>query len=108
MRDSQSNPTFIAILDLTTAPDDRRAAVSELERVRPAVRTMAGCVNFRVYASTENDTDLAVVHEWADEASFGAYLASDAFARTGGTLRSLLTASPVSRRFRVELIELVD
>ena len=105
---SQDNPKLIAILDLTTAPEDRRAAVSALEQARPAVRAMPGCTNFRVYASTENNTDLAVVHEWADEASFGAYLESDAFARSGAALRPLLTAAPVSRRFRAELIDLVN
>jgi quinol monooxygenase YgiN len=101
-------PTFIAILDLRTAPVDRPVVTSQLESERPVVRAMPGCIDFRVYASSERDTDVTVVHEWIDEASFGAYLESDAFERSGVRLRPLLTAPPVSRRFRVELVESVN
>ena len=101
-------PTFIAILDLRTAPDDRPIVMSQLESERPVVRAMPGCIDFRVYTSSEGDTDVTVVHEWIDAASFAAYLDSDAFERSGVRLRPLLTAPPVSRRFRVELVESVN
>lgn len=108
MPQAKETPGFIAILDLTTAPDDLAAAMSQLESERPTVRAMPGCIAFRVYASKEHDADLTVVHEWTDEAAFARYLESDAFARSGAVLRPLLTAAPVSRRFRVELIETVN
>lgn len=107
MSPDQPPPTFIAILDLRTAPGDRPIVISQLESERPVVRAMPGCIDFRVYASSEADTDVTVVHEWIDAVSFGAYLQSDAFERSGFRLRPLLTAPPVSRRFRAELVESV-
>lgn len=108
MRATQQTPKVITILDLRTAPDDRPTAVAQLEAERPIVRAMPGCIDFRVYRSTEHDTDVTVVHEWTDEASFAAYLDSDAFARSGVVLRPLLATPPVSRRFRVDLLESVN
>lgn len=102
-----TNPTFIAILDFSTAPTDRCAAIAQLERERPVVDAIAGCVGFRVFASRRNDTDVTVLHEWADEEAFDRYLASDAFARSGAVLRPLMTGTPTSRRFRVELVATV-
>lgn len=50
---------------------------------------------------------MTVVHEWVDQASFAAYLASDAFARSTAVLRPMVTDGPVSRRFRADLVESV-
>ena len=98
---------FIAILDLATTPADRARALAQLEGERPTVRSMPGNVAFRVYASCEDDRTVTVVHEWADQASFTAYLASEAFARSNAVLRPLVVDGPVSRRFRAELVESV-
>jgi quinol monooxygenase YgiN len=98
---------FIAILDFATAPDDRDRALAQLEAERPLVRSMPGNIAFRVYGSREDDRTVTVVHEWADQPSFAAYLASPAFARSGEVLRPLVTDGPVSRRFRAELVESV-
>ena len=73
-------------------------------------RSSARCLatsSFRVYASREDDNTVTVVHEWTDQSSFAAYLASDAFARSNAVLRPLVTDGPVSRRFRAELVESV-
>lgn len=105
MTEERPAPTFIAILDLSLAAADRPAAIRQLESERPRVRSMPGSVAFRVYPSIENDTDIAVLHEWLDEASFRGYLDSDVFERSSAVLRPLATAPPVSRRFHVELIE---
>ncbi len=98
---------FIAILDFGTAAGDRARALAQLEDERPLVRSMPGNLAFRVYASREDDRTVTVVHEWADQTSFAAYLASDAFARSNAVLRPLVTDGPVSRRFRAELVESV-
>lgn len=98
---------FIAILDFATAARDRTRALAQLERERPLVHSMPGNLAFRVYASREDDRTVTVVHEWADQSSFAAYLASDAFARSNAVLRPLVTDGPVSRRFRAELVESV-
>jgi quinol monooxygenase YgiN len=98
---------FIAILDFSTAAADRPAALAQLDGERDQVRAMPGNIAFRVYAGREDDTQVTVVHEWQDEASFAAYLGSAPFARSGAVLRPILVGAPVSRRFRAELVETV-
>ena len=98
---------FIAILDFSTAEADRPAALAQLGAERFAVRAMPGCVNFRAFASPECETDITVLHEWNDETSFRAYLESEEFKRSGVTLRPLMSETPLSRRFRAELVESV-
>jgi quinol monooxygenase YgiN len=102
-----TTPTFIAILDFSTAAADRPAAIAQLEREQPVVTAMPGCIAFRAFADPRNGTDVTVVHEWIDQRSFDQYLASDAFARSGDVLRPMMTGAPSSRRFRVELVEAV-
>jgi quinol monooxygenase YgiN len=102
-----TTPTFIAILDFSTAAADRPAAIAQLEREQPVVTAMPGCLAFRVFPDHPGGTGITVLHEWADQASFDGYLASDAFARSGAILRPMMTGSPTSRRFRVELLEVV-
>jgi len=96
---------LIAILDFTTAATNRPAALAQLDGERDEVLAMPGSVAFRVHASREDETGITVVHEWDDEASFAGYLQSDAFARSGETLRPIMTGVPVSRRFRAQLLE---
>ena len=98
---------LIAVLDLHTSATDRSAALAQLDAEREEVRAMPGNLDFRVYAARDNEEDVAVIHEWADEPSFAAYLASDSFARSGAVLRPLMSASPVSRRFQASLLETV-
>lgn len=98
---------LIAVLDLRTTADDRPAALAQLDRERAEIRAMPGNLDFRVYASRDDGEGVTVLHEWADEPSFAAYLASDAFARSGAVLRPLLSEAPVSRRFRAALLETV-
>lgn len=102
-----TTPTFIAIVDFSVDAEDRLTALTQLERVRPVVTAMAGCVDFRPFASSQNDNDITVLHEWVDQESFGGYLASEAFTLSGVVLRPLLVAVPSSRRFRVEMVESV-
>ena len=98
---------LIALLDLHTTASDRAAALAQLDRERDEIRAMSGNLDFRVYAARDSDEDVLVVHEWADEPSFAAYLASTAFARSGAVLRPLMSRPPVSRRFRASLLETV-
>src|SRR3546814_19432740 len=80
-------------------------ALPILEREGSTIRSMPGCVAFRVFPAQDTDTDVTVLHEWTDRAAFDGYLASDAFARSGEILRPLMTAPPVRRRFHVGLAE---
>ena len=98
---------LIAVLDLRTTPADRPTAVAQLEGERDEIRAMPGNLDFRVYEARDDDGGVTVIHEWADEQSFAAYLTSEAFERSGAVLRPLMTAPPVSRRFRAALLETV-
>ena len=98
---------LIAVLDLRTTAADRSAALAQLDREREEIRSMPGNLDFRVYAGRHDDEAVTVLHEWADRPSFEAYLASDAFARSGAVLRPLVTEPPVSRRFSADLLETV-
>ncbi len=98
---------LIAVLDLRTTATDRPVALAQLDSERDEIRAMPGNIDFRVYAARHDEEAVAVVHEWADEQSFTAYLSSEAFARSGAVLRPLVTAPPVSRRFHAALLETV-
>ena len=97
---------FIAVLDLRTAPIDRPVVLAHLDDVREEIRAMPGNLEFRVYAARDEE-GVVVIHEWDDERSFADYLATDVFDRSGTVLRPLLSAPPVSRRFRATLLETV-
>ena len=98
---------FIAVLDLSTTAADRAAALAQLDAEREEIRAMAGNLDFRVYAGRDSEEDVTVIHEWADQESFAAYLSSESFARSGAVLRPLMTVPPVSRRFDASLLETV-
>ena len=98
---------LIALVDLTTSAADRPAVVAQLLGERPAIIEMPGCADFRVVIPPDQDTAVTIVHEWHDESGFARYLASDEFARSGEIVRPLLTAPPVSRRYRADLLETV-
>jgi quinol monooxygenase YgiN len=98
---------FIAVLDLRTTSADRAVALAQLDSERDQIRAMAGNLDFRVYAGRDDETAVAVIHEWVDAPSFAGYLSSDAFARSGAVLRPLMTSPPVSRRFSADLLETV-
>jgi quinol monooxygenase YgiN len=98
---------FIAILDFRTAAIDRPAALAQFDLEVHRVRAMPGNVAFRVYAARDDDTAIAVVHEWDDEASFADYLGSDSFARLGEVVRPMMIEAPAGRRFHADLLETV-
>ena len=97
---------LIAVLDLRATPADRPAVLTQLDSERDAIRAMPGNLDFRVYAGRDEET-VTVLHEWTDEDTFAAYLASEAFARSGAVIRPLVTQPPVSRRFTADLLETV-
>ena len=105
--ESMRSPTFIAIVDFTVNAPDRLAALAQLERERPVVQSMPGCIGFRFFQSPQDETALTVLHEWSDQDAFNGYLSSPSFAHSGEHLRPKLTAAPSSRRFHVELVETV-
>jgi quinol monooxygenase YgiN len=82
---------LIAVLDLRTTSSDRAVALAQLNSEREEIRAMPGNLDFRVYAARDDEEGVTVIHEWADEPSFAAYLSSEAFARSGAVLRPMVT-----------------
>jgi quinol monooxygenase YgiN len=99
---------FIAIVDFDTSTLDRPTALACLDAERDQVRAMPGNLAFRIYASREDHQRITIVHEWDAEASFDAYQGSSSFARFGEAIRPLMIGTPVSRRFRAELLATVN
>ena len=98
---------LIAVLDLHTPAGDRAAALAQLDGERDEIRAMTGNLDFRVYAARDDQELVVVIHEWVDEPSFAAYLASESFARSGAVLRPLMSEAPVSRGSDASLLETV-
>ena len=98
---------FIAIVEFEVAKENRNRAISQLLAEVPTVRAMKGNMGFGTYADPANETRLVILHRWKSPADFQAYVASEAFARSGEILRPLMTAAPQSNRYEAKLIETV-
>lgn len=75
------------------------------------MRSHPGCEECIAFYPVHDPTDDAVpgvIHEWEAEDDFVAYAASDAFKTFGATIRPPMTGKPVSRRFRSELVEVLN
>ena len=99
---------LIAHLRFPIAPENRQVATEALVASVETVRAMQGCIAFHPIHDPTDAAVLGVVHEWETEADFAAYTASDVFKAFGERIRPLMTGKPVSRRFRSELIEVVN
>lgn len=92
----------LAHLTFTVRPEVQHEALGVLLDEVPAVRDMAGCVAFIPFIDPTVTGGIGVLHEWATEADFAAYLASEIFAASGARLFPLMTQEPDSRRFEAE------
>lgn len=96
---------ILAIVDFEVAAADRDAALAIVANDVTAAMARPGNLSFRAFTNAGSDTHVGLMHEWKTLDDFQAYLASSDFAAIGQALRPMMTAPPVSRRFRVELIE---
>jgi len=92
----------IAHLTFTVDTAATQQALATLVAAAPSVRAMPGCQAFIPFADPTVEGGLGLIHEWDSAAAFSAYLASPGFAELNATLRPLMTAPPVSRRFEAE------
>lgn len=99
---------LIAHVRFPIAPENRPVATKALLASVDTVRAMRGCIASHPIHDPTDDAVLGVVHEWETEADFAAYTSSDAFKSFGAAIRPLMTGKPVSRRFRSELLEVVN
>ncbi len=98
---------LITIVEFKTSVKNRAVAMAALSAEGNAVRAMSGCIAFRPFADPETGDTCFILHEWENENDFSTYVSSDHFAAIGKVLRPLMTAPPISRRFRAELLETV-
>lgn len=99
---------LIAHLRFPIAPENRPIATEALVAGLETVRAMRGCIAFHPIHDPTDEAVLGVVHEWETEEDFAAYTSSEAFRAFGERIRPLMTGKPVSRRFRSELIQVVN
>ena len=98
----------LAHLTFGVRPEAQHEALGVLLEEVPVVRYMEGCVAFLPFLDATSTGGIGVLHEWASEADFAAYLASSTFAAAGARLRPLMTGEPDSRRFDASLIAVVN
>lgn len=94
----------LAHLTFSVRPEAQEEALGVLLEEVPTVRNMEGCVAFIPFIDPTTSGGIGVVHEWATESAFAAYVASPTFAASGARLFPLMTQEPDSRRFEAELI----
>lgn len=99
---------LIVHLRFPITPEDRPKALEAFTRGAGSVRAMKGCVAFFPFYDPDDEGVLGVLHEWESEEEFAAYATSDIFKEFGTFIRPMMTGKPVSRRFRAELIEVVN
>ena len=94
----------LAHLTFTVLPEAQHEALGVLLEEVPAVRAMEGCMAFIPFIDPTSTGGVGVLHEWATEEDFAAYLASPVFAASGARLFPLMTHEPDSRRFNAEIV----
>jgi quinol monooxygenase YgiN len=98
---------FIAIVEFDVAKENRTSAITQLLAEVPVIRAMVGNIGIAPYADPSNETGILILHRWKTQEDFRAYLASDAFTRSGKILRPIMTTTPQSNRYEAKLIETV-
>ncbi len=93
---------LIAIVEFKVAPNDRARALAVLEAEVPQVQALPGNLGFRPLAGEGGA--LVLLHEWADQAAFDAYLAGPVFAASGAAVRPLMSAPPRRRVYAAETV----
>lgn len=89
----------IAHLTFTVRPEEQQEALTVLLGEAKAVRAMEGCRAFIPFVDPTSTGGIGVVHEWASDEAFAAYLASEPFAASRERLFPLMISEPDSRRF---------
>ncbi len=99
---------FIAHLHFTVAPESRDTVLEAFAGRADAVRAMKGCLAYRPFVDPADDTVIGVLHEWESEEDFAAYSSSEHFNALAAILRPMMQGKPVSRRFRAELVDVIN
>lgn len=99
---------LIAHVIFYVSNENRHRALAALINEVGTVRSMRGCLAFLPFLDPTDPQGVGILHEWATHEDFAAYTASPGFAESGQTLRPLMVAAPVSRRFDANLTESVN
>lgn len=96
---------FIAHVFFSVTPANRTKALDVLLAELPIVRQMKGCISFVPFEDPSNPEKLGILHEWTTQHDFDAYVGSAVFSRVGQTLRPMMIAPPLSKRFDATMVE---
>lgn len=96
---------IMAIVDFDVAPENRTAALDILHSDGAAAAKMRGNKSFRVFTNAGSETHIGLMHEWETMEAFQAYTNSEGFAKVRDGVGPLMTAPPVSKRLKTELVE---
>ena len=98
---------FIAIVDFHVTSANQPVAFEILAGDQAEAGRIPGNLGFRVFSDAQCATHVGLMHEWASQSAFDAYLASPGFAQVAAKLGPMMTGAPVSRRFEATLYETV-
>lgn len=76
--------------------NDAANAIALFEGHAPAVRDMAGCKSYDLYADPDHAGNIVIVQRWESMSQFDAYRTSNAFAQLGAGLKPMMTTPPVT------------
>ncbi|HTM76685.1 MAG TPA: antibiotic biosynthesis monooxygenase family protein [Devosia sp.] len=96
---------IMALIDFEVSPEGRTDLLAALQPLLEEARGCPGNRSFRASTNSESAAHIGLMHEWDTLEQFRAYTSSDLMLRLGQMLRSAMTAAPVSRRLRTDLIE---
>ena len=86
---------MIVVVGKVVTDSERRAELIRVgETVAAASRAEAGCIDYRLYASTEDENAFVFVEEWEDDAALQAHFATAHVATFMQGVMPLLTAPP--------------
>ena len=88
---------IVVVGRVTTDADKRAELVRVGEAVAAASREEAGCLNYRLYQSTDDENAFVFVEEWEDDAALQQHFATPHIATFMRDVAPLVTSPPEVR-----------
>ena len=94
---------IVHVTFIVRAPDRDRALATLVAAIDP-VRALPGCIAFVPFLHPVDPQEVGIQQQWESHKDFTAYLQSDSFRALTETLRPVMVAAPVSKRFDARLV----
>ena len=85
-----SSTSTIIVVQARTAPENREAARTLIEKFVTPTRDEPGCLQYALLEDLDDANHLVILEEWADEASLAAHNATTGYATLMASLLPLL------------------